>query len=404
MQSPVHSTMKSALLLALTALPAALFSPAFAADLASDDAGHRLAEVTRRFVPDKRTTFFASIPCGEALCVRTTSRPATESLSGLKGVRVTLLPDATIDGQTAGVIRVPVAAIHRSNAFSSEIITEAVLGTPVKLLEKKGWWHVQTPDGYLGWVHALQVTPMTPEAFRAHQTKAQEAVVTFSAPVYAESTRKTPVLELPNGALVTRTNTVPQNGHVEIALPDGRTGWVAQWRLKPRAAIERRAEQLLKTPQAVRERVADHALALLGRTYRWAGASVWGMDCSGLVKTAWRMAGLDGPRDADQMARLAGRLPDGTTTFQKGDLLFFGKTGVSHVGISLGGTRFVHSLGDVHVSDLDPQSPLYDAWAAGVFRFAVRPEFDDHCLTSLGRIPLYQGVAEPMHCDRPTAE
>ncbi len=380
--------------------------PAFSTDAAAPEAavGHRLADAARRFVPDKKTTFFASIPCGDALCVRTTSQAAAEDLARHAGIRVTLLPDATIEGQPAGVIRVPVAAIHRSNAFSSEIVTEAVMGTPVKLLEKKGWWHVQTPDGYLGWVHAQQVTPMTAEAFRAHETQTHYAVVTFSAPVYAESTRKTPVLELPNGALVTRTATAPQNGHVEIQLPDGRSGWAALWRLKPLAAVQSRAERLLQTPQALREAVADHAMSLLGRTYRWAGASVWGMDCSGLVKTAWRMAGLDGPRDADQMARLAGRLPDGTTAFKKGDLLFFGKTGISHVAVSLGGTRFVHSLGDVHTGDLDPQAPEYDAWAAGLFRFAVRPEFENDCLTTLGRIPLYQGKTEPMHCDRPAPQ
>jgi cell wall-associated NlpC family hydrolase len=52
---------------------------------------------------------------------------------------------------------------------------------------------------------------------------------------------------------------------------------------------------------------------------------------------------------------------------QKGDLLFFGRPArrsqperVVHVGIYLGNKLFIHSSGRVHISSLDPQSPLRD--------------------------------------------
>ena len=52
--------------------------------------------------------------------------------------------------------------------------------------------------------------------------------------------------------------------------------------------------------------------------------------------------------------------------FQPGDLLFFGFRGneekkerVTHVGISLGGRRFIHCSSDVHINSLDPSDVDY---------------------------------------------
>ena len=361
-------------------------------------------QARQRFIQDAKTTLFSVRTCREDLCVDTTSREAADFLrhQSASGLVVRLLPEAAPDQPIVGLVRVPVAALHRSNAFSSEIVSEAVMGTPVRLLEKNGWWHVQTPEGYLGWVHSLQVTPLTAAAYAQYLEKRRAVVSDLAAPVYARADRRAVVTELPNGALVTRTGVVDPRGLEAVRLPDGRTGWMETARLQDFEAAQRRTKQRLKTPQALRERVADQALRLLGRSYRWAGTSPWGLDCSGLVKAAWRMAGLEGPRDADQMARLKGHLPAEITTFLKGDLLFFGRRGVSHVGISLGGTRFVHSLGDVHVGDLDPKSPFYEPGVSPTFLFAVRPAFTPSCLTALVDVPLYNGRSfEPLVCPRP---
>jgi gamma-D-glutamyl-L-lysine dipeptidyl-peptidase len=52
---------------------------------------------------------------------------------------------------------------------------------------------------------------------------------------------------------------------------------------------------------------------------------------------------------------------------KKGDLLFFGRRSrrggperVVHVGIYLGDKLFIHSSEMVHISSLDPQSPIRD--------------------------------------------
>ena len=104
------------------------------------------------------------------------------------------------------------------------------------------------------------------------------------------------------------------------------------------------------------------------------------------------MAGLVGPRDADEMAVLPQRLPTNTQTFEAGDLLFFGDgTTVNHVGIGLGATRFVHAWGDVRIGDMNAASAEYDKAAKDTFMFAVRPEMNGQCIRPMTDLPLFAG-------------
>lgn len=96
---------------------------------------------------------------------------------------------------------------------------------------------------------------------------------------------------------------------------------------------------------------------MLGQPVVWGGASpVQGFDCSGLVQYVYRQAGINLPRTAD-LQFLAGRtvLPD---ALQPGDLVYFTtyEPGASHVGIYIGGSKFIHtsfSQGIVAIGDMN---------------------------------------------------
>ena len=96
--------------------------------------------------------------------------------------------------------------------------------------------------------------------------------------------------------------------------------------------------------ESAADRAASHAAKMLGRPYHFGGASPSsGFDCSGLVQFSFRQAGVSVPRATDRQ-RSASR-PVRLSDLRRGDLIFFDQEGKknSHVGIYVGGGRFVHA-------------------------------------------------------------
>lgn len=102
----------------------------------------------------------------------------------------------------------------------------------------------------------------------------------------------------------------------------------------------------------------DNALSFIGVPYRFGGsAPSTGFDCSGFVKYVFNQTfDLSLPRTAREMARTGMAVARGE--LKPGDLVFFNTRGAinSHVGIYLGGSKFVHApytRARVRVDDLD---------------------------------------------------
>jgi cell wall-associated NlpC family hydrolase len=100
------------------------------------------------------------------------------------------------------------------------------------------------------------------------------------------------------------------------------------------------------------------ALSLLGAPYAAGGGSPeTGFDCSGLVAYVFaRAAQLRLPRSTFELARVG--TPVSQRDLQTGDLVFYNtqQRRYSHVGIYLGGARFVHAPstgGAVRIEEMD---------------------------------------------------
>ncbi|TGE31821.1 peptidoglycan endopeptidase [Desulfosporosinus sp. Sb-LF] len=89
--------------------------------------------------------------------------------------------------------------------------------------------------------------------------------------------------------------------------------------------------------------IVDRALSLQGTPYVFGGTTRSGFDCSSFTKYVYASSGISLPRTS--YAQFASGVAVGRDNLQPGDLVFFTTytTGASHVGIYMGGGRFVHA-------------------------------------------------------------
>ena len=154
-------------------------------------------------------------------------------------------------------------------------------------------------------------------------------------------------------------------------LEDGYPCWLERQALAPaalpagpprlprldRVTIAARMNTVLAFAEAARQR-PNH--------YLWGGTLGPDFDCSGLVQAAHAAVGIWLPRDAYLQERfcrpVAVRVGE-THLLEPGDLIFFGSPRrCTHVGLHLGGGRYLHSSGRDHgrngigIDDLNPRN------------------------------------------------
>ncbi len=106
--------------------------------------------------------------------------------------------------------------------------------------------------------------------------------------------------------------------------------------------VRRFADGIIHRSATLAVNLTRDAMRFLGVPYAFGGTNASGFDCSGYVQHVFAMLGFQIPRTADGQY-YAGKRIHGAIV--PGDLVFFETyaSGPSHVGIYLGGDRFVHA-------------------------------------------------------------
>jgi cell wall-associated NlpC family hydrolase len=161
---------------------------------------------------------------------------------------------------------------------------------------------------------------------------------------------------------------------VEVDLPEveAPTGSVARSTVTGANMVN--ANMPIPPTSRIGKSVVRAALQMQGIPYSWGGggsggaskgiaqgANTVGFDCSGLVQYALGKFGVKTPRVTYEQFRAGKPVP--TKAMRPGDLVFFNPSsrGPGHVGIFIGGGKFIHApqTGDVvKVSDLASRSDL----------------------------------------------
>jgi cell wall-associated NlpC family hydrolase len=307
---------------------------------------------------------------------------------------VAVLPDSALGEKTFAVVSLSVANLRQKRSHAAEMGTQALLGTPLNVLKKRrGWYYVQTPDEYLCWTTDM-IQLMNREEYRRWAARPKLIVTAPFGFTYESRNRSAQVVSdvVAGGMLVL----VGEAGRFyQVEYPDGRTAYLAKEEGEPFSAWLARAED---TPESI----VSTAKTFMGVPYLWGGTSTKGMDCSGYTKMVYFLNGVLLPRDASQQARV-GKLvetDEQMSQVKPGDLVFFGspatqerKERIWHVGISLGGTRFIHAAGDVRINSLAPADEDYSGPRARTFLRVKRiiGAGEESGVRRLAQVPYYRG-------------
>ncbi|HUI09323.1 MAG TPA: C40 family peptidase [Bacteroidota bacterium] len=344
-----------------------------------------LDEARLKFAPDHRTAVFdvTGAVSGNTLTLKGDVQDSVMKGQLLRFVRaktsytvadsLVALPDRSVGEKVFGVVDVSVANLRTHPDHPAEMASQAILGTPVRFLKKeRGWSLVQTPDEYLAWTDD-RIARMTPEGYATWAGRPKLIVTAEVAWVRASKAKSAqPVSDVVAGAILASLGV--EGGWWNVEYPDGRRGFL------PRDEAEA-LDAWLAGAHDTPDRIIATARRFFGVPYLWGGTSSKGMDCSGFAKTVYYLNGVLLPRDADQQAQVGDpvEIPKGKLNLEPGDLLFFGKHAsadsaakVTHVAISLGGARFIHSSVDVHVNSLDPSDSDFSDFRAISFLGARR--------------------------------
>jgi cell wall-associated NlpC family hydrolase len=194
--------------------------------------------------------------------------------------------------------------------------TQVLYGERVRVVERRDAWarieaieqpeysHAAHWEGYPGWVLQDALRPVK-------RLSPDNAVVTAKwATVRRSAEAEQPWFTLPMGASLVVRQT--QGPHWKVELPSVATAWIDADQLATR-------KQLASlSPARRRKAVLAAAEQFVGDPYLWGGHSphraapptpITGVDCSGLVRLAYRTAGLTLPRDAHEQFLRSRRVP-----------------------------------------------------------------------------------------------
>lgn len=343
--------------------------------LADSSVSQIIDSFTQRFAPDKRTAIFQIDAFRKenqlVLTGKTNLIEAKNALISRLKVGNTIvvdeiktLPETELEDKIYGLVEVSVCNIRYSPRHSGELASQALMGTPVKILEREdnGWLLIQTPDNYIAWVDRGAITTIKKEQLKQWQNSPKLIYTRSYGSAYSEANiNSETVSDLVAGCIIELK--AEKDGFYEVLFPDHRKGFVA----KNEANIY---NKWLSGINANEENLDKTSKRLMGVPYLWGGTSFKGVDCSGFTKTVYFLNGIMLPRDASQQV-MVGETVDRTgnwSNLKTGDLLFFGEKRedsserVVHVAMWLGNGEFIHASDKVSINSMISSAPNFDAY------------------------------------------
>ena len=185
--------------------------------------------------------------------------------------------------------------VRKEANTTSEVVKKLDLNTSVSVISIENGWACIELDGKNAYISASLLSNQKQETSRSATVERNTAAATTEA------------------AKTTET----QNPVVKTEEPNVATGSTA----------------------LTGSQVVAYAQQFIGCKYKYGGTTTSGFDCSGFTQYVYKHFGISLNRTAADQYRNGVYVTD----LQAGDLVMFGKSGIYHVGIYVGGGTFVHA-------------------------------------------------------------
>jgi cell wall-associated NlpC family hydrolase len=258
-----------------------------------------------------------------------------------------------------------VANVYGSASQDDELVTQAILGTDLGIIEgQDGWLYVRLPDQYHGWIEAHHVrayaSDQAPYASAGQVAEIQHLLAfLYHDP---DNTRRAPALQVTLGTRLEVASV--SEDRVQVTLPDRTVAWVRRGDVDLLEAGRPR-------PRGTVQQVIRTAKRFLGLPYLWGGTTPLGIDCSGFVQLVYHLNGVALLRDSHIQYTQADLAAVDKEDLQAGDLIFFGQRAITHVGLYMGHGEFIHAT--THLHPIVQISRLEEAHWTGLYQGARRP-------------------------------
>lgn len=210
-----------------------------------------------------------------------------------------------------------VASLRKIGAEDGEQLSQALHGEIIDIYEEKGGfgWGQMRSDGYVGWFDMVALSSPVLTVTRKVKTLRTYA---YSSP----SAKAPPHFLLSMGAKVCETAD-HENGFVFCE----RAGWVYEAHLAGLSEFEADAVSV--------------AQQFLGAPYQWGGVESLGLDCSGLIQTAYKAIGASMPRDSYVQRTIGKEVAIGPDYggLKRGDIVCWDQ----HVALMVSASDIIHA-------------------------------------------------------------
>lgn len=215
--------------------------------------------------------------------------------------------------------------LRKESNLESEVIKELEIGSSVKVLEAEGNWIKVKKGEDEGYIRSLYVSEEAPVI--------EEEVEEIEEVEFVVSNNRTTTKSSRNNITNSNNNTVSSNNNSK----------------KPyKKPVQQTQNNESYNPPASStskvQAVINLAYSKIGSPYVWGAEGPNSFDCSGFTSYVFRNAvGVSIPRTSSAQSGLGKTVSK--ANLQPGDLVFFNTSGsgVSHVGIYVGGGKMVHA-------------------------------------------------------------